>query len=133
MTTQIEATRLFNRQMLRSAFQSLFWHVLITRKRETGFTLKVLADKLGINKSYVSRSFSSPPNWQIDKISDIAEAMGVDLIIQAKDRKSGKIYTASGSSVNTAETRSGMCDILYITGENPATVGSAPAFSQMTT
>ena len=98
MTTSYSAAdnRAYNRHMLRSAFQSLFWHVLKTRKRETGFTLKALADKLGIHKSYVSRSFSEPPNWQIDKISDMAEALGIDIIVAAKDRITGKIYLPSG-------------------------------------
>lgn len=90
--------RAFNRQMLRSAFQSLFWHVLLSRKKEQGFTLKALADKLGINKSYVSRSFSAPPNWTIDKLSDMADAVGIDLVVEARDRVTGKVYTPSGSA-----------------------------------
>jgi len=89
--------RVYDRQMLRSAFQSLFWNVILTRKRQNGFNFKALADKLGINKSYVSRSFSSPPNWQIDKVADMSEALGVDLIIEARDRKNPNvIYTPSG-------------------------------------
>src|SRR5438477_1451825 len=88
--------RTFDRLSLRSEFQSLFWNVLLTRKRQTKFTFKALADALGINKSYVSRSFSSPPNWQIDRISDMADALGVDLVVEARDRKTHAIYTASG-------------------------------------
>lgn len=92
----VDQKRQYDRMMQRSAFQSLFWSVLLTRKRESNFTLKALADKLGINKSYITRSFSSPPNWQIDKISDVAEALGVDLIVEARDRATGVIYTPSG-------------------------------------
>jgi hypothetical protein len=90
--------RMFDRISLRSEFQSLFWSILLKRKSETGFTFKALADALGINKSYVSRSFSSPPNWQIDKISDMADALGVELIVEARDRENPSvIYTASGT------------------------------------
>jgi ribosome-binding protein aMBF1 (putative translation factor) len=90
--------RAFDRLSLRSEFQSLFWNVLLTRKRETGFTFKTLADKLRINKSYISRSFSSPPNWQIDKLADMADALGVHLVVEARDREDPRVvYTASGT------------------------------------
>lgn len=123
MTTPDEAKRLFNRLMLRSAYQSLFWHVLLTRKRETGFTLKALADKLNINKSYVSRSFSSPPNWQIDKLSDMADALNVDLIVQARDRLTGKVYSPAGSTVSHAETLTSQVE-RYSAGVAGATAAS---------
>jgi transcriptional regulator with XRE-family HTH domain len=103
----------FGRISLRSEFQSLFWNVLLARKRQGKFTLKALADKLGINKSYVSRSFSSPPNWQIDKIYDMADALEVDLIVEARDRKNARvIYTASGirDVVPAPATTSGKID-----------------------
>lgn len=97
MSNEERYERDYRRQMTRSGFQSLFWHVLLTRKKEFGLTLKGLADRLGINKSYMSRSFSTPPNWQIDKLSDMADALDVDLIIEARDRKTGRVYTPSGN------------------------------------
>ncbi len=89
-------TRDYRRQMTRAAFQSLFWNVLQKRKQDAGLTLKGLADKLGIHKSYMTRSFSSPPNWQIDKLSDLADALEVELVIEARDQKTGRIFTAFG-------------------------------------
>ena len=86
----------FNRLMLRSAFQSLFWAVIVDRKRKTGLTLTTLADKIGVDKSYISRSFSSPPNWQIDKISDMADALGIELELRATDISSGEIFSSTG-------------------------------------
>jgi len=91
----------FRRQVLRAEYQSLFWHALLTRKKEAKFSLKALADKLGIHKSYVSRSFSSPPNWTIDKLSDMADALNVDLIVEARDRANGRLYTSTGNAVLT--------------------------------
>ena len=91
-----DGSREYDRLMLRSAFQSLFWSVLLARKRAEGLTRKGLADKLGVHKSFVTRSFSAPPNWQIDKVSDMAEALGVDLVLEARDRVTGVIYTPSG-------------------------------------
>lgn len=98
--------RSYRRQMVRSSFQSLFWHVLLERKKEIGLTLKGLADRLGINKSYISRSFSEPPNWQIDKISDMSDALGVDIIITARDRRTGRMYTPHGGTIEMAATSS---------------------------
>lgn len=91
-----EGRREYDRLMLRSAFQSLFWSVLLSRKRAEGLTRKGLADRLGVHKSFVTRSFSAPPNWQLDKVSDMAEALGVDLVLEARDRVTGVIYTPSG-------------------------------------
>lgn len=88
--------REYSRLMLRSMFQSLFWNVLMARKRQFGFTFSTLADKLGINKSYISRSFSSPPNWQIDKIADMADALNIELVVVAHDKADGTIYSANG-------------------------------------
>jgi hypothetical protein len=104
--------REYDRTMLRSAFQSLFWSVLLARKRQSNLTLKGLADKLGINKSYVSRSFSSPPNWQIDRVSDMSEALDVDLIVAARDRKTGLIFMPSG----VLEASSGSTDTFFTEG-----------------
>jgi len=98
--------RSYRRQMVRSSFQSLFWHVLLERKKEIGLTLKGLADRLNINKSYISRSFSEPPNWQIDKISDMSDALNVDIIITARDRRTGRIYTPHGGMMEMARTSS---------------------------
>ncbi len=89
-------TRDYRRQMTRAAFQSLFWSVLLKRKQDSGLTLKGLADKLGIHKSYMTRSFSSPPNWQIDKLSDLADALEVELVVEARDQKTGRTFTAFG-------------------------------------
>ena len=91
--------RKFDRLMLRSAFQSLFWVILLARKRDGGLTRKGLADSLGVHKSFVSRAFSRPPNWQIDKISDMSEALDVELVIEARDRKTGVVYTPNGERI----------------------------------
>lgn len=88
--------RTFKRSMLRSSFQSLFWSVLLNRKRKNGLTITELASTLGVDKSYVSRSFGSPPNWQIDKIADFADALGVEISIVARDMKTGELFTPTG-------------------------------------
>jgi transcriptional regulator with XRE-family HTH domain len=85
--------RAFDRQMLRAKFQSLFWNVISARKKKEKYTLQQLADALGVNKSAVSRGFSEPQNWTIDKLSDIADALGVELIIEARDKAGDVIYT----------------------------------------
>lgn len=90
----------FRRGALRSAFHSLFWGVIVDRKRNAGFKMKDIAATLGVNKSFVSRSFSSPPNWRIDTIADFSEALDLDLILEVRDRKTGRIFTPSGVRAN---------------------------------
>jgi hypothetical protein len=83
--------------MLRSAWVSLFWNVIAFRKENGGFALKMLAEKIGINKSAPSRWFSGDrPNWTVNTLSDIAEALNVDLEIYARDRQSGTRFSPIG-------------------------------------
>ena len=102
----------YDRLMLRSAFVSLFWAAL----QDKGRQLKYLAKELQIDKSAISRWFSSsPPNWQVDTISDIARALDLEIRITAISRDgSPKIYTSSG----VQETRSGAHSKEVLT-ENP--------------
>jgi transcriptional regulator with XRE-family HTH domain len=88
--------RAFDRQMLRAKFQSLFWNVISARKKNGKYTLQQLADTLGVNKSAVSRGFSEPQNWTIDKLSDMADALGVELVIEARDKSGDVVYTPVG-------------------------------------
>ena len=99
-----DRNRQFRRSMLRARFQSLFWAVLLDKKQKSKFTLTDLAEAIGIHKSYVSRSFTSPPNWQIDKISDFSDALGVDLEICAVDRHTGEIFTPQGKKTSFSLT-----------------------------
>ena len=118
--------RLYDRLMARSAFQSLFWVIFSARKRQEKLTKKALADKLGINKSFVTRAFDEPPNWQIDTISDMSDALGVDLVIEARDRQTGIIYTPSGERhpVTTSSTLEHVRKIQ--TGSNAGTSTNGP-------
>jgi predicted XRE-type DNA-binding protein len=98
--------RSFDRQMLRSAFQSLFWSIFSDRKRKGKMTQQQFADALGVDKSAVSRSFSIPQNWTIDKLADMAGVLGVELVVEARDAAaSGVVFTANG--VREVVTRAG--------------------------
>ena len=87
----------YDREMLRSAFVSLFWSIISRKNRHGGFPLKTLADKIGVHKSAPSRWFSGRhTNWTVNTISDIANALDLDLEIRAHDRKTGETYTPYG-------------------------------------
>jgi hypothetical protein len=103
----------YDRLMLRSAFVSLFWAAL----QDKGRQLKYLAKELRIDKSAISRWFSSnPPNWQVDTISDIARVLDLEIKIVATPRDgSGKIYTPSG----VQETKEPMSKDAFTENPNP--------------
>jgi hypothetical protein len=87
----------YDREMLRSAFVSLFWSIISRKKQHGGFPLQTLADKIGVHKSAPSRWFSGGhPNWTVNTISDIANALDLDLEIRAHDRKTGEMYAPYG-------------------------------------
>jgi ribosome-binding protein aMBF1 (putative translation factor) len=95
-----ERLREYDRTMLRSAFVSLFWSAISERKRKDGLKLQTLADRLRTNKSFVSRWFShKPPNWRVDTISDLANVLDLDLKVEAIERSTGTVFTASGLRV----------------------------------
>ena len=86
----------YQREMLRSAFASLFWSV-ISKKKKQGGSMKDVADKLSINKSVVSRWFSGrSPNWEINTIADLADALDLDMRIEAIDRNTGHVFSCNG-------------------------------------
>lgn len=88
--------REFRHVMLRTLVQSVFVSIFNDKKKKDGLSQSKLAEKMGVNRSVISRSLADPPNWTIDKISDMAEAMNVDLEVIARDRDTGICHTARG-------------------------------------
>jgi transcriptional regulator with XRE-family HTH domain len=89
--------RSFERGVLRAAFRSLFWAIVSERKkRAEGYTLSELAKDTSTSKHEVSRWFNGDPNWTINTIANIADAMDVDIRIEAVDRKTAEVFTPAG-------------------------------------
>src|SRR5579862_9305593 len=88
--------RAYVRGMLRSAFVSLFWAIIMERRKQGAFTLAALAKALGANKGEVSRWFNGDPNWTVNTIAAIADALNVEIRIQAIDRETGAVFTPAG-------------------------------------
>lgn len=117
-------TRSYERGMLRSAFVSLFWGIIMERKKRGGFTLQALAKALGANKGEVSRWFNGDPNWTINTIANLASALDVDFQIMAVDRATGAVFSPAGliqtsassqaSTITTAEVRTKAADDVVI-------------------
>lgn len=108
MTGNEKFLREFSQQMLRSMVQSVFVSVFNGRRKKNKLTQSELAKKMGVNRSIISRDLAVPPNWTVDKISDMAEALNVDIEIIARDRETGECHTARGVikiSVNTVVNR----------------------------
>jgi hypothetical protein len=86
----------FDRGMLRHAFVSLFWAIISDRRQRAPFPLQAIADRLGIDKSGVSRWFGRDPNWRVNTIADVAHVLDVEIRITARDRKTGVVYAPHG-------------------------------------
>jgi transcriptional regulator with XRE-family HTH domain len=95
-SSKVDRIRAFERGMLRSEVMSLFWAVISDRRERMGFKLQSLADTLGIDKSGVSRWFSSRPNWRLNTVADIAYALNLELRITAIDCETGTVFSPSG-------------------------------------
>lgn len=93
----------YDRAMLRSAFVSLFWGVISERKKEGGFTFQAFAKKIGSTKHEVSRWFNGDPNWTLNTVASIANALDLELNIEAVDR-SKRVFKPSGIQTGTYST-----------------------------
>ena len=88
--------RTYAKAALRAALVSLFWGVIRERKKRGGFTMQALAKAIGSTKHEVSRWFNGDPNWTLNTIGNLAHALDLDLIVQARERSTGLIFTSSG-------------------------------------
>ena len=89
--------RAYDRAMLRAQFASLFWAAIMEKRKSGKFTLASLAKALGKNKGEVSRWFSGEaPNWTMGTVAEIAYALDLQIHVEARDRSTGMILTASG-------------------------------------
>lgn len=66
------------------------------RRKRDKYKLQSLADAMKRDKSEVSRWFSKPPNWQLNTISDIANALDLEIEIRARERSTGVVYAPYG-------------------------------------
>jgi len=109
--------------MLRSAFVSLFWSVILHKRQSGKFTLQSLADALSRSKSVVSRWFSPElPNWEVDTIADIADALNLDLEIRAKERTTNLMFGPSGAITHLHGSQGGSANMITTTSEGSAAI-----------
>jgi transcriptional regulator with XRE-family HTH domain len=123
--TDDKQMREYRRHMLRGEFRSLFWTIFSERKRSKKFTLQAFADKLGIGKSSLSRGFNEPQNWTIDKMSDMADALGVELVVEARDRQTNAVYTPIGLTSNVETINSAKARSVIFAGRSASTTTSS--------
>ena len=89
--------RAYDRAMLRAQFASLFWAAIMEKRKSGKFTLLGLAKALGKNKGEVSRWFSGDaPNWTLGTVAEVAYALDLQIHVEARDRSTGIVLTASG-------------------------------------
>lgn len=87
-----ELEREYDREMLKSTIISIFAAVIAFKKKRGKYSYKRLADDLGKDKSAVSRWFSEDPNLELHTVSDIANALDIELRIEAVDRETQTVF-----------------------------------------
>lgn len=103
-TTEEQAKLEYNRGVLRGAFGSLFMLALKKERKARKLPLAELARSLGVHRSVVSKWFGGEPNWGIDTMADLALALDIELIVKARSRKTGEIYTPYGVEPDSRAT-----------------------------
>lgn len=116
-TIDDDTMREINRELLKSEMTTIFFAAIAERKK-AGFSFQALADAMGINKSTVSRWFATPPNWELNTVSDLAHALNLRLEIRAHERDTGAVFEAGPPSVVTP------IDVQFDLGRPPARLKS---------
>jgi len=97
--------RKYDRIMLRASFVSLFWGAIEERRKRGGFTFKEFAKQVGTSKSEMSRWFrGQPQNWTLNTVASLADALDLDIRLQAVERSTGIIYTPDHEPVRPSAT-----------------------------
>lgn len=97
-----ERRRKFAAELMESAFFGAFLLAIDARKSEQALTRSELGKRMGREKTGISKLLSGPRNWQIDTISDLAEALDVRLEFALVDRlNSFRRFTATGTEFRT--------------------------------
>lgn len=64
-----------------------FYHLVLTRMKKNGITKADLARQLNKSRAAISQMFNKNPNVSIRKIVEIADAVGLEICIQATAHK----------------------------------------------
>jgi transcriptional regulator with XRE-family HTH domain len=71
-----EVSKVYGRTVARVQVASAVWALWDRLRREHGVDQQWLADRMGKDKSWVSRLLKGPGNWTLDTVGEILEAMG---------------------------------------------------------
>lgn len=113
----------YDRLMLRSAFVSLIVNGIRHRKRrDSSFGLNALARLVGKDKATLSRDLGGSPNWRSDTLSDLANALDLEIRVSAIDRQTGEEIGCAGDA--KSETK-----IIDVDAPVPPRRGAAAHFS----
>lgn len=97
-----ERRRKFAAELMESAFFGAFLLAIEARKSEQALTRSELGKRMGREKTGISKLLSGPRNWQVDTISDLAEALDVRLEFALVDRLNPlRRFTATGTEFQT--------------------------------
>jgi hypothetical protein len=87
----------FAAQVLETQVFGAFWLAIEARRKESGLTQSLLVERTGRDKTNISKLLDKPRNWTLKTISDLAEALGVQVEVALKDKEnSTRIFTPTG-------------------------------------
>lgn len=79
---------------------------LILRKSDQGLTRAAIGDRTGRDKTGVSKILRGPGNWTIKTISDMANALDLDVEVRFVDKYNEyRIFTPTGIQYTFADTQ----------------------------
>lgn len=87
----------FASEVLEAQIFGAFWLAIEARRKEDGLTQNELSERTGRDKTNISKLLDGPRNWTLKTISDLAEALNLQVEFSLKDKKKPeRVFTPTG-------------------------------------
>ena len=110
-------------QVLETEIFGAFWLAIEARREESGLTQTQLAERTGRDKTNISKLLDGPRNWTLKTISDLAEALNVQVELVLKDRESvARSFTPTGVRWESAFVFTSFPDVIEYMAPSPQAI-----------
>ena len=137
-----EEERAFLGELLARRIFGAIYSALIVRARDSGLTRKTFGDRIGSEKTSVSKLLKSHGNWKTQRLSDVSNALDLDVEVCLIDRHNpyrvftsrGEHYiSASAVSYDTNEAALAVIKNLYVSPPSASSLGRIEAVNGIRT
>lgn len=91
-----EHDRLVIEGVFESAVFSAFNNLVCARKEEGQLSKTIVSERMGVNKSVVTKLTATSTNMKLHTVASMANALDADVLILLVDRRESRVFSAIG-------------------------------------